>query len=121
AQEWARQHEWPISYGDIGPLFVAKSAALTKPLGRVALLQPCGPLLFHTSSPAKLLRKRLFETFRIEEIVNFSAPRFGMFKKASSPAALITLRPEPPADEALTYIVPKPTESNGDDDYRIII
>jgi hypothetical protein len=121
AQEWARQHEWPISYGDTGPLFVAKSAALTKPLGRVALLQPCGTLLFHTSSPAKLLRKRLFETFRVEEIINFSALRFGMFKKASGSAVLITLHPESPAGEALTYIVPKPTESSGDDDYRIII
>src|SRR5262249_13523839 len=62
-----------------------------------------------------------FETFRVEEIINFSALRFGMFKKASGPAALITLHPESPAGEALTYIVPKPTESSGDDDYRIII
>jgi hypothetical protein len=121
SQEWARHHKWPISYGDIGPLFVAKSAALTKLSGQIALLQPCGTLLFHTSPPAKALRKRLFETFHVEEVVNFSALRFGMFKTASGPAALVTLRPEPPSDKALIYIVPKPTENSGDNNYRIII
>ena len=121
AKEWARLHEWKVSYGDIGPLFVAKSATLAKSSGRVALLQPCGTLLFNSSSKASALRKQLFETFHVEEIVNFAALRFGIFHKATGPAALITLRPEPPSGEPLTYIVPKPAKSRGDDDYRIVI
>ena len=124
AKEWARLHEWPISYGDIGPLFLAKSADLVKPSGQVSLLQPVGTLLFNSSSPAQALRKRLFENFRVTEVVNFSALRFGLFKKVIGPSALVTLRPtslsdEP--DEPLVYIFPKPAKNSGDDDYRIII
>ena len=119
AQKWARHHGWPTSYGDIGPLFIAKSAALAKPSGRVSLFQPCGALLFNTT--ARTVREKLFETFRIEEIVNLSALRFILFKKRG-PAALVTLRPQPPLpDKLLTYIIPKPSESEGEDGYRIRI
>jgi hypothetical protein len=121
AEEWARLHEWTTSYGDIGPLFVAKSAALVKPSGRISLLQPCGTLLFNSSAKARTLRKRLFGTFQVEEIVNFAALRLGFFHKAKGPAALITFRPASPSGEPLTYIVPKPSKSSGDDDYRILI
>ena len=121
AQEWAGLHKWPISYGDIGPLFIVKSAALVKSSGQVSLLQPSGTLLFNTSSLAQALRKRLFETFYIEEVVNFSALRFGMFKNAISPTALVTLRPTSPSGDPLIYISPKPTKSSGNDDYRIVI
>jgi hypothetical protein len=121
AKKWAQLHEWALSYGDIGPLFVAKATSLTKSSGRVALFQPCGTLLFNSSTPAQAMRKRFFETFQIEEVVNLATLRFGIFPKAIGPAALITLRPEPPSSESLTYIVPKPTESGGDNDYRIVI
>ena len=119
-KEWARLHEWTTSYGDIGPLFLAKSAALAKSSGQVALLQPCGTLLFNSSKPAQTLRKQLFETFRVEEVVNLATLRFKIFK-AQGPAAIVTLRPKPPTGQPLTYIVPKPTENEGDDDYRIVI
>ena len=121
AQEWARRYQWPVSYGDIGPLFLAKSAALAKASGRVSLLQPCNTLLFNTSSRSPLFRKQLFETFHVEEIVNLAALRFDIFPQATGPAALITFRPEPPSADSLTYIVPKPTKNSGDDDYRIVI
>jgi len=121
AKKWARLHEWPVSYGDIGPLFIAKSAALVKSSGQVSLFQPSGTLLFNSSSLARALRKRLFETFHVEEVVNFSALRFGMFKNAIGPTALVTLRPSPLAGQPLVYISPKPTESSGDDAYRIVI
>ena len=121
AKEWAKLHKWPFSYGDIGPLFLAKSANLVKPTGRVSLLQPVETLLFHSPRPARNFRKRLFETFRVDEVVNFSALRFGMFNEAISPTALISLRPTPPSDEPLVYIFPKPAERSSDDDYRIII
>ena len=121
AKAWAQLHEWPISYGDIGPLFLAKSAGLIKSSGQVSLLQPVGPLLFNGSPPAQALRMRLFKNFRVDEVVNFSALRFGLFKKAIGPAALITLRPTAPSDEPLVYMFPKPAKSSGDDDYRITI
>src|SRR5204863_390948 len=39
ASAWADNYEWPVTYGDIGPLFPAKAAKMAKPGGRVALLQ----------------------------------------------------------------------------------
>jgi hypothetical protein len=119
AQEWVRQHEWPISYDDIGPLFMAKAAELTKSTGRVAMLQPCNTLLFN--STAQALRTRIFKTFHVEEIVNLAALRFNIFSEAIGPAALIMFRPNSPSGESLTYIVPKPTQGKGDNEYRIVI
>ena len=121
ARGWAEQYKWPVSYGDIGPLFLAKSAALVKPSGRVSLIQPCGTLLFNGSANARNFRSRLFETFTVTEVVNFSALRFGLFSRAVGPAALVTLHPAASSEEPLSYISPKPLRTSGTDDYRIVI
>ena len=121
AREWAERYEWPVSYGDIGPLFPAKSAALAKPSGWVSLLQPCGTLLFNGSAKARSFRNRLFKKFTVTEVVNFSALRFGLFSKAVGPAALVTLHPAASSEEPLSYISPKPLRTSGADDYRIVI
>ena len=120
AKEWAERYEWPVSYGDIGPLFLPKSAALVKPSGRVSLIQPCGSLLFHGSANARNFRNRLFEMFTVIEVVNFSALRFGLFSKAVGPAALVTLHPSASSDVPFSYISPKPLRMSGVDDYRIV-
>lgn len=121
AQEWAHRYEWPASYGDIGSLFMAKAAALTKPAGRVSVLQSCNTLLFNSTGPAQQLRKRLFETFQVKEVVNLAALRFDIFPEAIGPAALIMFCPISPSGESLTYIIPKPTQGRGDNEYRIVI
>ena len=121
AKEWAKRYEWPVSYGDIGPLFLPKSAALVKPSGRVSLIQPCGSLLFHGSANARKFRNRLFEMFTMTEVVNFSALRFGLFSKAVGPAALVTLHSSASSDIPFSYISPKPLRMSGVDDYRIVI
>ena len=121
AREWAKEYKWPVSYGDIGPLFPAKSAALTKPSGWISLLQPCGTLLFNGSANARKFRSRLFNEFTVTEVVNFSALRFGLFSKAVGPAALVTLHPTASSEEPLSYISPKPLRASGTDDYRIVI
>ena len=121
AKKWAKRYEWPVSYGDIGPLFLPKSAALVKPSGRVSLIQPCGSLLFHGSANARKFRNRLFEMFTMTEIVNFSALRFGLFSKAVGPAALVTLHSSASSDIPFSYISPKPLRMSGVDDYRIVI
>ena len=121
ARKWAERHEWPVSYGDIGPLFPVKSAALTKPSGWISLLQPCGTLLFNGSANARKFRNRLFSEFTVTEVVNFSALRFRLFSKAVGPPALVTMRPSASSEELLSYISPKPLRASGADDYRIVI
>jgi type I restriction-modification system DNA methylase subunit len=122
AKNWEKRPrnkgKWKAPYGNIGPLFLPKAAALTKLDGLVAMMQPAMPILFNQS--AKKFRDHLFLEFKIEEVVNLSALRFGLFKDAISPTCIITLRIAEPDDEPLTYICPKPSLT-GENDYRVVI
>lgn len=121
ASAWAAKHDWPVTYGDIGPLFLAKAAKLVKPGGRVAMLQPATVLLFNRSKPAIEARKKLFESVTVEEVVNLSALRFELFNNAVSPACLLMFKNEPPTEHTkLEYICPKPLKTS-EDKYRVVI
>lgn len=120
AKSWAKENKWESPYGNIGPLFLPKAAALTKPGGQIVMMQPAGVLIFNQISTAKEFRQKLFSEFKVEEIVNLSALRFGLFKEAISPACIITMCANPPDGEPLSYICPKPVRTN-EDDYRIVI
>jgi hypothetical protein len=120
AKSWAKVNKWESSYGNIGLLFLPKAAALTKPGGQIAMMQPALALIFNQVGSAQKFRKKLFSEFKIEEIVNLSALRFGLFKSAISPACIITMCALPPDGEPLSYICPKPVHTN-EDDYRIVI
>jgi type I restriction-modification system DNA methylase subunit len=114
------RNRWNTSYGNIALFFLPKAATLTKLGGQIAMMQPAMPLLFNQSGPAREFRNTLFSEFKIEEIVNLSALRFGLFKDAISPACIITMSVTPPDGELLTYICPKPAMTN-EDDYHIVI
>lgn len=124
AEAWKKRVEnhgkWQDSCGNIGPLFLPKASALTKLGGIISMIQPAMSLLFNQSGPAKIFREQLFSEFKIEEIINLSALRFGIFKDAISPSCVITLRNLPPDSDPLTYICPKPNFSDKDC-YHLII
>ncbi|MCP4576926.1 MAG: SAM-dependent DNA methyltransferase [Deltaproteobacteria bacterium] len=120
AKVWAFENNWKTTYGNIGPLFLPKSAELARPGGRIAMMQPSGVLIFNQIGTAKEFREKLFSEFQVEEIVNLSALRFGLFKDAVSPSCIVTLRPIAPGNSPISYICPKPACAN-DDDYRVII
>ncbi len=121
ASIWSKKHLWPISYGDPGALFVAKALRLCKPEGIVSLLQPTGILLLNQSRPAIEQRCKLFTEHQVNEVVNLSALRFGLFKKAVGPSSVITVRPKPAGkDYRLNYIVVQPSTAS-DNDYRFVI
>lgn len=120
AKEWAQKQQWDITYGNVGPLFLPKAAALAKPNGQIAMMQPAGILVFSQKETAKIFRKKLFSNFKISEIVNLSALRFGLFRNSISPSCIITLCNVSPDGKPLTYICPKPVRTH-EDDYRIII
>jgi hypothetical protein len=116
------RHEgkWTVPYGNIGPLFLPKAAALTKSGGLVAMMQPAFILLLSQVGTAKNFRNNLLSGFCVEEIVNLSILRFGLFKDAISPTCVITLSVQKPTGEPITYICPKPN-SNHEDNYYIRI
>ncbi|UCE60404.1 MAG: N-6 DNA methylase [Phycisphaerales bacterium] len=119
AKQWKTKHRWTTTYGSVGPLFLPKAARLTRLGGRVAMLQPAG-LIFHDVGPSRTFRAKLFSEFKVEEVVNLSALRFGLFKGAVSPACFISMRATECDGEPLVYVSPKPTLTN-EDDYRVII
>jgi len=119
AKSWAGD-KWKITYGNIGPLFLPKAGALTKIGGYIAMMQPAGVLIFNQIGTAKEFRQKLFSEFKVEEIVNLSALRFGLFQDAIAPACIITICVDQPDGEPLSYICPKPVCTNKDD-YHIVI
>jgi hypothetical protein len=128
ARGWARasEHNWPIANKAVGTLFLAKAVSLTKPGGRVSMIQPASSLLFNRSGPANRFREKLFSEFRIEEVVNLSTLRFELFEDATSPPCIVTMRPSAPDGEALLYISPKQVKPAGGADvaessYSIVI
>ena len=119
AKEWARKHRWSVPYGTIGPLFLPRSVKALAPDGTISMLQPAS-LLTNSVGTAQGLRHRLFSDYKVEEVVNLSALRFGLFANAVDPACVITLKGTPPDGEYLSYICPKPSRSSLDD-YRTSI
>ncbi len=119
AKEWARKHRWSVPYGTIGPLFLPRSVKALAPNGTISMLQPAS-LLTNSVDTAQGLRHRLFSDYKIEEVINLSALRFGLFANAVDPACIITLKGTPPDGEYLSYICPKPSRSSLDD-YRTSI
>jgi hypothetical protein len=118
-KDWAKKNQWKISNEDFGPLFLAKGAKLAKLHGHVSMLQSSG-ILFKTRGTAKSFRERLFGRHRVEQVINLSALRFGLFKEAVGPACVICLRPSPADNDLpMTYTSPKPVRSP-DDDFRIV-
>jgi len=123
AREWAHRdpsNQWPIPNNSIGPLFLPKAAALSKPDGQIAMLQPAGVLLFNSQPTAVEFRRRLFTRFSVTRITNLSALRFGLFRNAVSPSCIIELGPNPPIGEPAEFICPRPSRS-AEDDYRVVI
>jgi hypothetical protein len=107
ARWWADDHGWETVNEQIGTLFLPKAAALTKPTGRICMIQPAGSLLFNRNRPALHFREKLFLSYKIEEIVNLSALRFGLFMKVKGPACIVSLAPTPPDGQPLAYWCPK--------------
>jgi hypothetical protein len=93
---------------------------LVKRDGCIAMLQSANSLLFNRNPTAIAFRQQFFSQYKILQIVNFSALRFGLFANSVSPAVSVTFLPSSPDNEPITYICLKPVTTN-EDSFRIII
>jgi hypothetical protein len=116
ARDWAgeKTRQWPVANKGIGTLFLPKAASLTKPTGRVSMIQSASSLLFNRSRRACDFRKKFFTTFRVDEVVNLSALRFKVFnqktratQKSVAPSCIVTFASVEAANERFPYISPK--------------
>jgi hypothetical protein len=119
-KRWARIWGWSIPNRNLGPLFLCKSAVLTKPSGQIGMLQPAGAMLFNRDSTAERFRAKFFSMFTVEKIINLSALRFGLFRDAVSPACIIIMRPGGASEHPTIYECPKPRYTK-EDDYRLVV
>jgi hypothetical protein len=119
AAQWANARGWSVSYGALGPLFLPRAAELAASGGVVSMLQPSS-LLTNSVGTAQAFRRKLLSSLKVEEVINLSALRFGLFADAVDPACIVTLRPTKPDGELISYVCPKPTQSSFDD-YRITL
>jgi type I restriction-modification system DNA methylase subunit len=111
AQEWAVLHQWPVANNDIGPLFLAKAAALLKPDGKAAMINTAS-LLYWRDGKARELRRKLFTDFTVDEVTNLSALRREIFTEAIGPACTIIFGKERPQPQTtLYYFTPKPART----------
>jgi hypothetical protein len=124
AKQWANEEErqWPVANKGIGNLFLPKAAALTKPTGRVSMIQSASSLLFNRSGPACKFRKKFFTTFHVEQIVNLSALRFKVFnqktrstQKSVAPSCVVTFVPAEASGDCFAYISPKQVDDFADE------
>ena len=108
AEVWAQQNGWPVANHDIGPLFLAKSAALVNDGGKVAIIQPA-PLLYQRAEPAREFRRKLFLSYTVDEVTNLSAIRRELFTNAVGPACVVIFGKQKPAlEQTMLYMCPKP-------------
>jgi len=121
AAKWSKKNEWPTTYNDIGPLFLAKASKLAKADAWVSMIQPANVLLFNRSSTANTLRAAIFSLTRVSEITNLSALRFVLFNDAVGPACTVTYQNrEPLPEDLVVYISPKEGKTS-EDSFRVII
>ncbi|MFH1719403.1 MAG: N-6 DNA methylase [Planctomycetota bacterium] len=123
AEAWANHNKkdiWPVQYRSPGPLFLVKATFLSKEGGRVCMIQPAQALLTNRQAKAMTFRNKLFSRFKVEEVVNLAALRFGLFKESISPVCVVKLCKQTPDEEPLVYICPKPTRSR-EDEYIVVI
>lgn len=111
AQRWAKTNGWPVANNDIGPLFLAKAAALVKPDGFIAMVNTAS-LLYWRDGYGEAIRKKLFTTFTFDEITNLSALRRELFTQTiGSACVLVFSRAIPDGQRTLHYFTPKPTRT----------
>jgi len=120
AKKWASHNNWEPVDEQSGTLFLAKAAKLCKSDGYICMIQPAGALLFNISPTALRFRKKLFNNYKVDEIVNLSALRFlKIFPNAIGPACIIKFRPIEPDDNPIAYWSPKSIHSK--EEYQRIV
>ncbi|MCA9050142.1 MAG: N-6 DNA methylase [Planctomycetaceae bacterium] len=121
AKKWSANQKWPITYNDVGPLFLAKAGRLAKEDAYVSMIQPLDSLLLNRSGPAETQRKKLFSEFRVCEVTNLAALRFVLFENAVKGPCVFTFQKRSPQDhDIIVYIAPKESKS-AEDTFRVVI
>ncbi len=78
--------------------------------GEIALLAPTKSTILVSRNTHKTFRRRFFNRYTVEAVINFSALRHELFTEATHPATAVLYRPNPPQpNRRIAYGIPKPS------------
>jgi type I restriction-modification system DNA methylase subunit len=111
AARFATSNEFPIPDKQYAAAFFWLATRMLDPNGTMALLMPSGTLLHNRGAIAEEFKSEVFGSMRVKLIVDLSAIRRKLFRKATGPAAMIVATHRNPVEE----------ENNTDDDQVLYV
>ena len=112
AADYVGQNNHPIGNKQIAQAFLWRAPTLLADEGRICLLAPSKGILFNQSGPNREFRRRFFMANEITQIVDFSAFRRSLFRRAVAPMVAVFYRKPSDTDSGwgeLMYINPHPS------------
>ena len=112
AADYVGQNKHQIGNKQIAQAFLWRAPTLLADEGRICLLAPSKGILFNQSGPTREFRRRFFLANEITQVVDFSAFRHSLFRKAVAPMVAVFYRKPSDPDSGrgeLMYLNPHPS------------
>ena len=112
AADYVGQNKHPIGNKQIAQAFLWRAPTLLADEGRICLLAPSKGILFNQSGPTREFRRRFFLANEITQVVDFSAFRHSLFRRAVAPMVAVFYRKPSDPDSGrgeLMYLNPHPS------------
>ena len=121
ANRFLTERNLPVGDKQVAQAFLWAAPEVCRAEGNVCLIAPSKGLLFNRSQPNRDFRRRFFNSYKVNTVVNFSALRRTLFANAVGPAAPVVYQPKPPDDShEIVYCCPKPSNSPEDGWHYVI-
>ena len=112
AADYIKQNNHAIGNKQIAQAFLWRAPTLLADNGHICLLGPSKGILFNQSGPSREFRHRFFMAYEVTKIVDFSAFRRSLFRRAVAPMVAVFYRILPDTDSGqgeLMYLNPHPS------------
>lgn len=112
SDQYVRQHSYTIGDKQIAQAFLWRAPTMLSDEGQGCLLAPSKGVLFNQSGPNREFRRRFFLENRVTQVVDFSAFRHSLFRRAVAPMVAMFYRTPVGADSEgndFTYLNPHPS------------
>ena len=112
AADYVGQNNHTIGNKQIAQAFLWRAPTLLADEGRICLLAPSKGILFNQSGPTREFRRRFFMANEVTQVVDFSAFRHSLFRRAVAPMVAVFYRIPSDTDSGrgeLMYLNPHPS------------
>ena len=112
AANYVRENDFTIGDKQIAQAFLWRAPSLLADKGRICLLAPSKGVLFNQSDRNREFRRRFFESNDVTQVVDFSAFRRSLFRRAVAPMVAVSYQLSSSASSGrgeLMYLNPHPS------------